>query len=135
MHFVLVEKVKQKYSCYRLKEVVSVVSVEFALWIGNLGCLACVYKSGDLFWCVMNLEKLIMDKENQNKTDVQEGVWKLFYQHYCDLLRQWKAVKVVLENTIAFKTFLSLFFGYLYKNGREGICFGKNGHIWKKATL
>ena len=83
----------------------------------------------------MNLEKLIMDKENQNKTDVQEGVWKLFYQHYCDLLRQWKAVKVVLENIIAFKTFLSLFLGYLYKNGREGTCFGKNGDIWKKATL
>ena len=34
------------------------------------------------FGCVMNSEKLIMDKENQNKTNSREGVCKLFYQHY-----------------------------------------------------
>ena len=45
----------------------------------------------------MNSEKLIMDKENQNKTNSRDGVCKLFYQH---LLRQWKVVKVGLENTI-----------------------------------
>ena len=45
-------------------------------------------KSVDLFGCVVNSEKLIMDEENQNKTDSREGVCKLFYQHCCDLLRE-----------------------------------------------
>ena len=47
----------------------------------------------------MNSEKL-MDEENKNKTDGQEGVCKLFYQHCYDLLRQWKVVKVGLKNII-----------------------------------
>ena len=29
-----------------------------------------------------------------------EGAWKLFYRHYYDFLRQWKMVKVDLENII-----------------------------------
>ena len=57
-------------------------------------------KSVDFFGSVMNLEKLIMDKENQNKTNTREGVCNLFYQHYYDLLRQRKVVKVGLENII-----------------------------------
>ena len=36
----------------------------------------------------------------KNKTDRPEGVRKLFYQHCYDLLRQWKMVKVSLENII-----------------------------------
>ena len=36
----------------------------------------------------MNSEKLIIDEENQNKTDSREGVCKLCYQHYYDFLRQ-----------------------------------------------
>ena len=51
-----------------------------------------------LFGCVMNSEKLIMDEENRNKTDGREGVCKLFYQHYYDLLRHWKVVKVGQNN-------------------------------------
>ena len=43
-----------------------------------------------------------MYKENQNKTNSREGACKLFYQHYYDLLRQWKVVKVGLENIITF---------------------------------
>ena len=48
----------------------------------------------------MNSEKLIMHKESQNKTDSREGVCKLFYQRYYDLLRQRKVVKVGLKNII-----------------------------------
>ena len=48
----------------------------------------------------MNSEKLIMDEENKNKTDSREGVCKLFYQRYHDLLRPWKVVKVDLKNII-----------------------------------
>ena len=103
----------------------------------------------------MYSEKPIMDKENQNKTGSRDGVYKLFYQHYCDSLRQWKVVKVGLENIITsycqikevfksavsirqnaeskddrkflkpLKKLSSLFFGYLYKNGREGASCGE----------
>ena len=43
----------------------------------------------------MNSEKLIMDKERQNKTDRREGGCKLFYQYYYDLLI---VVKVVVNS-------------------------------------
>ena len=54
----------------------------------------------DLFGCVMNTEKLIMDRENQNKSESREWVQKLFYKHCNDLLRQWNVIKVGLENII-----------------------------------
>ena len=41
-----------------------------------------------------------MDRKNQSKFDSREGVRKLFYQHYYDLLRQGKVVKVGPENII-----------------------------------
>ena len=50
----------------------------------------------------MNPEKLIMDKETRNKTDSREGVRKLFYQHYYDLLRQRKVVRVSLRNITSY---------------------------------
>ena len=64
----------------------------------------------------MNSEKLIIDEENQNKTDSREGVCKLCYQHYYDFLRQWKVEKVGLKNiitsyyqiTVVFKPMLSI---------------------------
>ena len=46
----------------------------------------------------MNSEKLTMDEEN--KTDSREKVCKLSYQHYYDLLRQWKVKKMSLKNII-----------------------------------
>ena len=66
----------------------------------QLGCKRCIVGNVINFGSVMNLEKLIMDKENQNKTNTREGVCNLFYQHYYDLLRQRKVVKVGLENII-----------------------------------
>ena len=48
----------------------------------------------------MGSEKLIMGEENYSKAGSREGVCELFYQHYCDFLRQWKVVKMNLKNII-----------------------------------
>ena len=41
-----------------------------------------------------------MDAETQNKIDSREGIFKLFYHHHYDFLRQLKVGKVALKNII-----------------------------------
>ena len=41
-----------------------------------------------------------MDKENWNKTESREGVSKLFYETYYDLLRQWNVETMGLVSII-----------------------------------
>ena len=48
-----------------------------------------------IFFCVVDSEFRLF------RLSMKEGgVWKLFYWHYYDFLRQWKTVKVDLENII-----------------------------------
>ena len=83
-------------------------------------------KSVDLSGCVINSEKLIMDEENQNKTDSREGVCKQFSMismistismiAFRWFIKTLKVVKVDLEDIIisyyqikeVFKTVLSI---------------------------
>ena len=91
-------------------------------------------------------------KKIKTKTESQEGVCKQFYQHYYDLLRQWKVIKVCLEDIItsyyqileAFKSLLSIrqvgpdvkicWFA-VTRPGLQETCGWKNCfdvHFWKK---
>ena len=57
-------------------------NVDRLFWLFGLWYV--LNKSVDLFGCVMNSEKLIMEKENQNKTNSPEGV--SYYTLMCFLM-------------------------------------------------